>query len=136
MSKNKIYKEYKKGVAKAEGKIGTGRVIRRILLSFFTFIILLVIGVYLTLYVVAKGPSETIRNMLVLSAKQASATKWIPSLFLDEATIDQIVNLSTVGTNAVRSLGLPTNQYVQELRSIITEGIRPASSTRRRWRPR
>lgn len=44
-------------------------------------------------------------------------------------TIDQIVNLSTVGTNAVRSLGLPTNQYVQELRSIITEGIRPASST-------
>ena len=65
MSKNKIYKEYKKGVAKAEGKIGTGRVIRRILLSFFTFIILLVIGVYLTLYVVAKGPSETIRNMLV-----------------------------------------------------------------------
>ena len=43
--------------------------------------------------------------------------------------IDQIVQLSTVGTNAVRSLGLPTNQYVQELRSIITEGIRPASST-------
>ena len=43
--------------------------------------------------------------------------------------IDQIVKLSTVGTNAVRSLGLPTNQYVQELRSIITEGIRPASST-------
>lgn len=44
-------------------------------------------------------------------------------------SIDQIVQLSTVGTNAVRSLGLPTNQYVQELRSIITEGIRPASST-------
>ena len=44
-------------------------------------------------------------------------------------SIDQIVKLSTVGTNAVRSLGLPTNQYVQELRSIITEGIRPASST-------
>ena len=44
-------------------------------------------------------------------------------------SIDQIVQLSTVGTNAVRSLGLPSNQYVQELRSIITEGIRPASST-------
>ena len=44
-------------------------------------------------------------------------------------SIDQIVQLSTVGTNAVRSLGLPTNQYVQELRSMITEGIRPASST-------
>ena len=44
-------------------------------------------------------------------------------------SIDQIVKLSTIGTNAVRSLGLPTNQYVQELRSIITEGIRPASST-------
>lgn len=43
--------------------------------------------------------------------------------------IDQIVKLSTVGTNAVRSLGLPSNQYVQELRSIITGGIRPASST-------
>ena len=44
-------------------------------------------------------------------------------------SLDQIVQLSTVGTNAVRSLGLPSNQYVQELRSIITEGIRPASST-------
>lgn len=44
-------------------------------------------------------------------------------------SIDQITKLSTIGTNAVRSLGLPTNQYVQELRSIITEGIRPASST-------
>lgn len=44
-------------------------------------------------------------------------------------SIDQITKLSTIGTNAVRSLGLPANQYVQELRSIITEGIRPASST-------
>lgn len=103
MSKNKIYKEYKKGVAKAEGKIGTGRVIRRILLSFFTFIILLVIGVYLTLYVVAKGPSETIRNMLVLSAKQASATKWVPSLFLDDATIDKILEDSQKVTVDVMS---------------------------------
>lgn len=43
--------------------------------------------------------------------------------------ISEIVNLTTVGVNAVRSLGLPTNQYLQELRGMIQGGLKPSSST-------
>ena len=72
-------------------KITVWCVIRRVLLSLFTLILLAGCALYLLLLTVAKGPSPTVRNMLVLSAKQASATKWIPSLFLDDATVDSIV---------------------------------------------
>lgn len=44
--------------------------------------------------------------------------------------VDEIVKLSTVGVNAVRTIGLPENQFVQELRGLVGGGpIRPASST-------
>ena len=44
-------------------------------------------------------------------------------------TIDQVKTLTSVGVNAVKSLGLPSNQIVQELRDLVQGGIRPASST-------
>lgn len=44
-------------------------------------------------------------------------------------SISQIENLSVVGTNAVKSLGLGSDQYVQELRDLVQGGIRPSSST-------
>ena len=44
-------------------------------------------------------------------------------------TIKQIEKLATVGTNAVKSLGLPSNQIIQELRDLVAGGIRPSSST-------
>ena len=43
--------------------------------------------------------------------------------------IDQILKFTTVGVNAVRSMGLPSNQYLQELRSILQGNIRASSST-------
>lgn len=44
-------------------------------------------------------------------------------------SIDQTMTFTKVGVNAVRSLGLPSNQYLQELRSILQGNIRPSSST-------
>ena len=67
-----------------------GKIVLRCFIAFFTVLFLLVVGVYLTLLSIARGPSETVRNMLVLSARQASATKWMPQLFLDEETINEI----------------------------------------------
>ena len=62
------------------------------------FFILLGVLLALTVYVVfsavatiAHGPSTTIRDLLVLSAMQASATKWVPGLFLPDETVEQIV---------------------------------------------
>ncbi len=66
-------------------------VIRRILLSVFTILFVFLAGVIALLNTIAKGPSETIRDLLVLSATQASATKWVPGLFLGQETVDEIV---------------------------------------------
>lgn len=43
--------------------------------------------------------------------------------------IEQLKEFTTVGVNAVKSLGLPRNQIVQELRDLVQGGIRPQSST-------
>ena len=43
--------------------------------------------------------------------------------------IEQIQKFTTVGVNAVKSLGLEGRQLVQELRDLVQGGIQPASST-------
>lgn len=43
--------------------------------------------------------------------------------------IEQLKEFTTIGTNAVKSMGLPRNQIVQELRDLVQGGIRPQSST-------
>lgn len=68
-----------------------GKVIRRSLLSVFTALLLAVATLIGACYTVATGPSETVRNLLVLSALQASATKWVPGLFLDDEVVEQIL---------------------------------------------
>lgn len=92
IQQNWVFADKKKsGEEKAPQKLTVGRIIKRILLCFASFILALIITVVTAAAVIAHGPSKTMRNLLVLSAKQASATKWIPELFLDKATVDQIV---------------------------------------------
>ena len=43
--------------------------------------------------------------------------------------MDQILQLTVTGANAVKSLGLNNTQVVQELRDLVQGGIQPASST-------
>lgn len=43
--------------------------------------------------------------------------------------MNQIIEFSTIGANAVKSLGLERQQVVQELRDLVQGGIRPQSST-------
>lgn len=44
-------------------------------------------------------------------------------------SIEQIRQFSTIGVNAVKSLGLDGRQVIQELRDLVQGGIQPASST-------
>lgn len=44
-------------------------------------------------------------------------------------TLEEIRQLTVVGTNAVKSMGLESTQVVQELRDLVQGGITPASST-------
>ena len=44
-------------------------------------------------------------------------------------TLEQIRQITTVGTNAIKSLGIPRQQIVQELRDLVQGGITAAGST-------
>ncbi|HOJ48471.1 MAG TPA: phosphodiester glycosidase family protein [Bacillota bacterium] len=69
-------------------------VARRTLLFILTLLILCVFAVYRLGYVLTNGPSETAKYQLVLSLMQASATKWVPELFLSKEEVDSIVEKS------------------------------------------
>ena len=57
-----------------------------------TLAVLAVFALLYTLNTIAHGPSDTVRNALVQSAMQASATKWVPKLFLSDEEISEIID--------------------------------------------
>lgn len=75
-------------------KLTVKNVINRSLLSMGTAILLIIVTAFSAGMVVAHGPSKTMRDMLVLSAMQASATKWVPGLFMSKDTVKEIVDNS------------------------------------------
>lgn len=69
---------------------GAGRFFRRFLLSFFTLIVLLVAALCLVMNLVFNGPSESARAVLTMSLTEASATKWVPALFMGKDAVAAI----------------------------------------------
>lgn len=65
-------------------------VLRRFFLVLITMIVLLLIGLCMVLAMVFRGPSETARDVLTMSLTEASATKWVPGLFLGDELVEQI----------------------------------------------
>ncbi len=94
-------------------RIGVFCVIRRVLLCFFTLLLCLVIALLAAVYMLVNGPCEPLRDRLVLSAMQASATKWLPGLFLPDETVDEIVAQSYVVSTDVLSLEEYTAQNAE-----------------------
>ena len=64
-------------------------VIRRILLVLLT-VILAVLAALLGVVYVEKGPSETARNLFVISCRETSAIKWVPNIFLSNEQVELI----------------------------------------------
>lgn len=65
-------------------------IFRRILLVLFTTLLMAVAGLCMILGMVFRGPSEAARNVLTMSLTEASATKWVPGLFLGDEMVMQI----------------------------------------------
>ncbi len=83
-------------------KLTPKKIIGRSLLAFFTAIIMVLVTAVSGCLVICYGPSKSLRDMLVISAKQASATKWLPGLFLPESTVNEIMeNSEKVSTDNV-----------------------------------
>lgn len=52
---------------------------------------MLIVTVFSAGFMICYGPSKSLRNMLVIMAKEASATKWAPTLFLPKSKVDEII---------------------------------------------
>ena len=65
-------------------------VIRRILLVLVTIILAVLAALLGVVYVMEKGPSETARNLFVISCRETSAIKWVPNIFLSSEQVEQI----------------------------------------------
>ncbi len=70
------------------------RFFRRLALFVLTLAILAVGALAWVLNVVFNGPSEAARDVLTMSLSEASATKWVPGLFLGNELVEEIRNKS------------------------------------------
>ena len=106
-----------------EIKNPVGRTVLRIVLRFFlvvfTVAILAVGGLAIVLNLIFNGPSPTARNVLTMSLLEASATKWVPGLFLGQDKVNEI--RADVGT------ALP-EEFSDPSQIIITSGT-PADNS-------
>ena len=64
--------------------------VRRTLLVLFTSALMLISVLLLALNLVFNGPSPTARNQLTMTLIEASATKWVPALFIGEDAVADI----------------------------------------------
>ena len=75
---------------KKKGSGLLGRIVRRFFLLLFTVILLALAALCLVMNLVFNGPSEAARDVLTMSLIEASATKWVPALFIGEEAVAQI----------------------------------------------
>ena len=67
-----------------------GRIVRRFFLLLLTLIVLLVVDLCLVLNLIFNGPSPAMQERLTMSLIEASATKWVPALFIGEERVAEI----------------------------------------------
>ena len=75
---------------KKKGSGFFGRLIRRFFLLVFTVVILVVVALVLVMNMVFNGPSPAAQERLTMSLIEASATKWVPALFIGEERVAEI----------------------------------------------
>ena len=67
-----------------------GRIIRRFILILATIIIMAASALLLVMHLIFNGPSPTARNLLTMTLIEASATKWVPAIFIGEDLVAEI----------------------------------------------
>ena len=80
-------------------------IVGRSFLVLFTIVFLFFFSVVALCHTLLTGPSDTLRDQVVLSAMQASATKWLPGLFLDDELVEEICTRSADVQEEIISMG-------------------------------
>ncbi len=78
-------------VKKKKGSGLAGRIVRRFFLVLFTVLILAVTALVLVMNLIFTGPSPEARKVLTMSLIEASATKWVPAMFIGEEAVQEIL---------------------------------------------
>ena len=77
---------------KANGKKLAFCILRRTQLVIVTLVLVLAIALVLILNKIFNGPSQSAKETLTMTLLEASATKWVPKLFIGEAEVERIKN--------------------------------------------
>jgi len=75
---------------KKKGSGWFGRLVRRFFLLLFTIVFLAAGALVLLMNLVFNGPSPAMQEILTMSLIEASATKWVPALFIGEERVAEI----------------------------------------------
>lgn len=76
--------------AKGGGLRRLGKVLGAVLAILAETVVLLVVALYGVMYVLAKGPSETARDLFVMSVRETSAVGFLANLYLTDEEIAEI----------------------------------------------
>ena len=85
----------------------------------FTVVILVLAALVLVMNLVFNGPSVTARDTLTMSLIEASATKWVPALFIGEDTVDEIRNYKIEGSGLEDDV-TDTTKVIIQANNVIT----------------
>lgn len=114
-AKEKKEKKPKKAKKKKKGGSLFWRIVRRFLLVLLTLVVMLVGGLYVVLDQIFNGPSPAARDVLTMTLTEASATKWVPGLFLGDELVAEI--------RARANVELPADVTDTNLVTIDKEGM-------------
>ena len=108
---NVTAKQSKKKKKKGSGLLG--RIIRRFFLLLFTVVFLVLAALILVMNLVFNGPSPAAQEVLTMSLIEASATKWVPALFIGEERVAEIRTSVKAG---------PTQEVSSSTKVVIQKG--------------
>lgn len=96
-------------------------ILRRTLLTVATVVLMLVVGLCIVLNMVFNGPSEAAQRVLTTSLHEASATKWVPALFIGKEKTNQI--LYAQDDDVVQLEGITNSDEIDSIKDAIQDAI-------------
>lgn len=81
-------------------RLTVGQIIGRILIVFFTTLLMIVIALYLLMLVIAKGPSPTAKGLFVRSVQETSAIKFLANWYYTDEEIAEYLGSNQVTDEA------------------------------------
>ena len=110
-------KQSKKKKKKGSGLLG--RIVRRFFLLLFTVVFLALAALILVMNLIFNGPSLAAQEVLTMSLIEASATKWVPALFIGEERVAEI-RKSTENAELPQEVSSSTQVVIQKGNAITS----------------